>query len=142
MRLAEQEDVDIALDELGQPVVEAGNICTVSGYDCCKQDIYLEVLTEEGELVHEDEEGRWAYGFGLKEMLNEESGDNLNEEVSARVHEKLTKRDYVDADSIKVVMKDTPNRREKNLEIKFSWVDETAESEIDLTIDGMEVNAG
>ena len=38
---------------------EDGDVRLVSEEDCWIQDVWMEMLTEEGELLHEDEEGRW-----------------------------------------------------------------------------------
>lgn len=71
MMLTGTDDTDIALDQYGQPVVgEDGDVRLVSEEDCWIQDVWMEMLTEEGELLHEDEEGRWAYGFGYGTVLN------------------------------------------------------------------------
>lgn len=55
MRLTGTDDTDIALDQYGQPVVgEDGDVRLVSEEDCWIQDVWMEMLTEEGELLHED----------------------------------------------------------------------------------------
>ena len=97
MRLTGTDDTDIALDQYGQPVVgEDGDVRLVSEEDCWIQDVWMEMLTEEGELLHEDEEGRWAYGFGYGTVLNGLDSEEANEEIYARTREKLTKRDYIE----------------------------------------------
>lgn len=139
MRLTGTDDTDIALDDYGQPIVASdGNCALVSGTECWVQDTYLEMLTEEGELLHEDEEGRWAYGFGFQTMLN---GDIVQErvEIPARVREKLSKREYIDQDSIKTELTDIDRRGGRKLRVSFKGIDETAEINKDLRIDGVEV---
>lgn len=103
MRLTASEDKDIKLDAAGQPVTDKdGCPQLVSGMECWMQDIWLEMLTEEGEILFEDEEGRYAYGYGLREFLNAEYDEELQAEMEARIREKLTKREYIDENSIKV----------------------------------------
>ena len=59
MRLAGTDDTDIRLDLNGQPIPDNnGNCMLVTGQACWMQDIWLEMMTDEGELLHEDEEGR------------------------------------------------------------------------------------
>lgn len=92
MRLTGTDDTDIALDQYGQPVVgEDGDVRLVSEEDCWIQDVWMEMLTEEGELLHEDEEGRWAYGFGYGTVLNGLDSEEANEEIYARTREKTDK---------------------------------------------------
>lgn len=140
MRLTGQEDTDIALDEFGQPLVDQkGNCVLVSGSACWKQDIFLEALTEEGELMHEDEEGRWSFGFGMTMLLNQETGDDPDEEIRARIREKLTKREFIDDNSIKIDIEDTDGRGNNNIRISFQEIDGKDEVNIDMRIDGTEV---
>ena len=140
MRLTGLDDTDIRLDRNGQPVVDSeGNIQTVSGDDCWFQDILAESLEQEGELLHEDEEGRWSYGFGLLDFANDTDGEQLQEDIYARVREKLTKRDFIEPSSIKTVL-DPPNTKgERELHISFSKVDETDERNIDIRVNDTEV---
>lgn len=103
MRLASTGDTDIRLDSRGQPMADNdGEPQLVTGMDCWMQDIWLEMLTEEGEILHEDEEGRFAYGYGLREFLNAEYDEETKAEVEARIREKLTKREYIEENSIQV----------------------------------------
>ena len=140
MRLTGQEDTDIALDARGQPVATAeGGIALVSGRRCWLQDIWMEGLTEEGELIHEDEEGRWAYGFSLREFLNGETDEALRYEVFARIREKLTKREFIDPDTIEISMLDMDQHGKMNVTFKFEEVDVKKEQEIDLRIEETEV---
>lgn len=63
MQITGENDVDIMLDEDGQPVSDGnGDAALVSNDDCWLQDIKNEALTEEGELFYEDEEGDESYG--------------------------------------------------------------------------------
>lgn len=139
MKLAGQDDTDIGLDARGQPRADNGNCVLVNGRDCWVQDIWCEGLTEEGELHYEDEEGRWAYGFGMKEFLNAEEDEELQDEVYARVREKVTKREFIDADSVQASLVDVDGKGLKELLFSFREVDEDEEINIDLRIDGVEV---
>ena len=132
MRLAGIEDTDIMLDEYGQPVVdETGSPQIVSGIECWLQDVRCEILTEEGELLHEDEEGKEAYGYSLLEFANAE--DDISGEIQARIIEKLSKRTNIDESSIKVevVMK---NKRRMRISVSFN-ASEDEENTIEIDVD-------
>lgn len=140
MRLTGLDDTDIRLDRNGQPVVDSeGNIQTVSGDDCWFQDILAESLEQEGELLHEDEEGRWSYGFGLLDFIGEGDNEQIQEDIYARVREKLTKRDFIEPSSIKTVLDPPTTKGERELHISFSKVDETDERNIDIRVNDTEV---
>ena len=91
------------------------------------------MLTEEGEMIHEDEEGKEAYGYSLLEFLNGE--DDILGEIQARIIEKLSKRENIDESSIKaevvvenkgriraIVSFNTSDDKENSIEVN---VDET-----------------
>lgn len=143
MRLTLTDDVDIRLDARGQPVPDNnGDPEMVSGMDCWMQDIWIEMLTEEGEILYEDSEGRYAYGFGLREFLNAEFDDAIKNEIEARIGEKLTKRDYIDSSSIQISFSDEEDEVHL-IHVSFTPdTDDEDESEavaIDIVIDGEEV---
>lgn len=116
-----------------------GDVRLVSEEDCWIQDVWMEMLTEEGELLHEDEEGRWAYGFGYGTVLNGLDSEEANEEIYARTREKLTKRDYIEPDSIKTSIT-TPDRKgRRTLRVTYSPLDAEKEVNKDIRIDGAEV---
>lgn len=101
MRLAGPGDTDIRIDRNGQPMPDNNGDCIlVTGTACWMQDIWLELLTDEGELLHEDAEDREAYGYGLSEYLNAEFDEELQGELLQQITDKLTKRDYIDEASI------------------------------------------
>ena len=135
MELVAFDAVDIALDENGQPKTDAaGNILTASGTDLIQQDVWCEALTEEGELPYEDEEDRWAYGFGLREFLNGDL-ESLQDEVIVRVREKLTKRDYVDADSIEAELTEDKVAGRWILHVRYRLDGSEEEIEEELELD-------
>lgn len=135
MRLAGTDDTDIMLDANGQPVTDtSGAPQLVTGKECWLQDIRCEMLTEEGELFHEDEEGKEAYGYGLLEFLNAET--DIFEEIRARIFEKLSKRTYIDESSISVEVSEDTTRR-TNVRISFSSQESSSDSnEIDISMNG------
>lgn len=136
MRLTGVDDTDIMLDINGQPVVDqSGAPQLVNGRDCWMQDIWCEILTEEGELLHEDEEGRMAYGYSLLEFVN--ATDEISGEIKNRVLEKLTKREYIDESSIEVNVYSF--NEEMKIAVSFQQVDTDADLDIDISIDGAEV---
>lgn len=137
MRLAGTEDTDIMLDANGQPVVDAsGTPQIVRNRECWIQDIRCEMLTEEGELFYEDEEGKEAYGYGLFEFVNAE--DDIAGELQARIIEKLSKRTYIDESSIAVEV-DVKSSKRTNIAVSFSQQDSRDVNSIEIDVDGSEV---
>lgn len=138
MRLTEREDIDLQLDRNGQPVVDNNGNCVIcAGLTCWMQDIWLEMQTEEGELLHEDQDGRAAYGYGLTEFLNAEADELFQEELRARILEKLTKRDYIEEGSIEVTSW-VQSDGTWAAHIRFRS-DDGDDMNIDITSDGTEV---
>lgn len=137
MRLTGTEDTDLMLDANGQPVVDAsGTPQIVRDRECWIQDIRCEMLTEEGELFYEDEEGKEAYGYGLFEFVNAE--DDIAGELQARIIEKLSKRTYIDESSIAVEV-DMKSSKRTNITVSFSQQDSRDVSSIEIDVDGSEV---
>ena len=90
MRLTDISDTDIRLDQNGQPIPDNNGECVLcTGEQCWMQDIWIEMLTEESELLWEDEEGIQAYGFGLTDYLNAEIDEAFKGDFSARIISKL-----------------------------------------------------
>ena len=76
MQITGANDVDIMLDEDGQPVSDGnGDTALVSDDECWLQDIKNEAMTEEGELFYEDEEGDASYGWSLLDFMQGEYAD-------------------------------------------------------------------
>lgn len=97
MNIVGLDDTDIMLDLDGQPVADRnGDLTTVSGDECWKQDLRLEAYTDEGELFYEDEYGNEAYGFGLLDFTHMENDEFAQTELSQRIRGKLAKRTYLD----------------------------------------------
>ena len=136
MRLTGISDTDLMLDDNGQPVVDvSGTPQTVQDRECWMQDIRCEMLTEEGELLHEDEEGKEAYGYGLFEFLN--ARDDISGELQTRIFEKLSKRSYIDESSITVTVS-SENTKMTNVTVSFKTQD-GEEGSIEIDVDGSEV---
>ncbi len=101
MQITGANDIDIMLDGDGQPVSDGnGDTSLVSDDECWLQDIRNEAVTEEGELFYEDEEGDGSYGWSLLDFVQGEYDDFIRMEIQQRIRSKLSKRDYIDADSI------------------------------------------
>lgn len=97
MMVAGPDGMDIMIDEDGQPVVDTnGDLKTVSGDDCWKQDLRLEAHTDEGELFYEDAYGAEAYGFGIPDFAHMENDEFARTELSQRIRGKIAKRTYLD----------------------------------------------
>lgn len=95
MQITGANDVDIMLDEDGQPVSDGnGDTALVSDDECWLQDIKNEAMTEEGELFYEDEEGDASYGWSLLDFMQGEYDDFTQMEIQQRIRSKMSKRDY------------------------------------------------
>ena len=138
MQMVGEDDVDIMLDENGQPKSrENGEVDTVSDDACWLQDLKNEVLTEEGELFYEDEDGDDSYGFGLLEFTQGEYDEFIEIEIQQRIRSKMAKREYIDAASINSkVQFDGHNYW---VRVTFRRNDSTREYNIDIESDGVEV---
>lgn len=143
MRLAGTNDTDIRLDIRGQPVPDNnGAPELVTDMQCWMQDIWIEILTEESELLHEDEEGNNAYGYSLREYLNSEFDDTVKAEIEARIRGKLSKREYVDGSSINIQFLEDENGVHR-ISLSFAPAEEETGGIIktDIIISGEEVLA-
>lgn len=101
MQITDTNDIDIMLDGNGQPVSDGnGDASLVEDDACWLQDLRNEAVTEEGELFYESEEGDASYGWGLLDFMQGEYDGFTRMEIQQRIRSKLSKRDYIDADSI------------------------------------------
>lgn len=141
MQIVGEYDTDIMMDEAGQPVAaEKGDADIVSEDACWLQDLKNEALTEEGELFYEDEDGRDSYGWGLLEFLQAEIDEFCQLEIQQRIRSKLTKREYIDAASIKADIQ--YDGHQYRIRISFRRNDSSQEYNIDIECDGVEVVVG
>lgn len=86
MQITGANDVDIMLDEDGQPVSDGnGDTALVSDDECWLQDIKNEAMTEEGELFYEDEEGDASYGWSLLDFMQGEYRDSIIQVLSTKI---------------------------------------------------------
>lgn len=138
MRLTGTQDTDIRIDRYGQPMADNnGEAVLCSGMACWMQDIWLEMLTGEGELLWEDREGRLAYGYSLYDSLNAEYDAAFDAQMRAVISEKLTKRDYIDESSIRITT-EVPQEGTWAVNVQFAAQDGSSIS-IDIIGDGEEV---
>ena len=138
MQIIDENEVDILLDEGGQPVLDGnGDFVLVSGDECWLQDIKNEALTQAGELFYEDEDGNDSYGWGLLDFLQAEGDEFLLREIQQRIRAKLVKRDYIDAASIHAEI--SFDGRLCRINISFQRVDSDQEYHIGIETDGVEV---
>lgn len=138
MQMTGENDTDIMLDEMGQPVSDGdGDAALVSDDPCWLQDLKNEALTEEGELFYEDEGGIDRYGWGLLDFLQGEVDDFLLLEIQQRIRSKMTKRSYIDAASIKISI--DYNGHQCHIRLTFRRNDSSTEYNIDIQSDGVEV---
>lgn len=137
MRRATTEDTDIRIDKDGQPCAdEKGEFLLVSGTDCFLQDIWLDMLTEEGELLQEDAEGEAAFGYGLRRYMNAEFSEEIQEEISALIRNKLTKRQDIRNESIKITVTQRQNAWSAHVQFQIGTDDNI---NIQIGTDGNEV---
>ena len=126
MQITGANDVDIMLDEDGQPVSDGnGDTALVSDDECWLQDIKNEAMTEEGELFYEDEEGDASYGWNLLDFMQQ------------RIRSKMSKRDYIDAGSIQTTV--NFDGHIYHIRIAFRRTDSNSEYNIDIESNGVEV---
>lgn len=136
MQIIGEHDSDIMMDENGQPVPDKGDMDIVSD-DGWLQDLKNEALTEEGELFYEDEAGRGSYGWGLLDFFQAEADDFVILEIKQRIRSKMTKREYIDAASIKTEVDFDGHLF--HVRISFRRNDGSREYSIDIWGDGVEV---
>ncbi len=138
MRIIGENEVDILLDADGQPVVdENGDFALTSGDECWLQDIKNEALTQEGEILYEDERGNDSYGWGLLDFLLEQGDGFLKLEIQQRIRAKLTKRDYIDTASIHTDI--LLVGRLCHISVSFKRVGQDQEYTVDIETNGVEV---
>ena len=138
MQMIGENDIDILLDEMGQPVSDRdGDAALVSDDACWLQDLKNEALTEEGELFYEGESGNGRYGWGLLDFLQGEADDFFLLEIQQRIRSKMTKRSYIDAASIKISI--DHDGHQCHIQITFRRNDSSTEYNIDIKSDGVEV---
>ena len=137
MQITGANDVDIMLDEDGQPVSDGnGDTALVSDDECWLQDIKNEAMTEEGELFYEDEEGDASYGWSLLDFMQGEYDDFTQMEIQQRIRSKMSKRDYIDAGSIQTTVNFDGHIYHR---IAFRRTDSNSEYNIDIESNGVEV---
>lgn len=138
MELTGIEDVDIKLDENGQPILgKTGDFETVQDMECWLQDIKNEILTAEGELFYEDQDGTESYGYSMIEFVQATLDEFTETEMDQRIREKLSKRPEIDDISIQT---DMEYRRDGyHIRIKFKRNDAAEEYNIDFDSDEVEV---
>lgn len=97
--------VDIRLDENWKLTQAAtGDAPTAADIECILQDIRLESLTQEGDLFYDRE-----YGWSLYDYLQGDDSELIRTAIDTRVRKKLTRREYIDATSIKTQITYTDN---------------------------------
>lgn len=138
MQITGANDIDIMLDEDGQPVSDGnGDSSLVSDDECWLQDIKNEAMTEEGELFYEDEEGDASYGWSLLDFMQGEYDDFTQMEIQQRIRSKMSKRDYIDAGSIQTEVDFDGHLY--HIRVAFRKNDSSNEYSIDIESNGVEV---
>lgn len=137
MQIIGENEVDILLDADGQPVADADGDFALTSGDAWLQDIKHEALTQEGELLYEDERGNDSYGWGLLDFMQAPGDDFLTLEIRQRIRAKLSKRDYIDAASIHTDM--SFDGRLCHIGVSFQRVSRDQKYTIDIETDGVEV---
>ncbi len=97
--------VDIRLDENWKLTQAAtGDAPITADIECILQDIRLESLTQEGDLFYDRE-----YGWSLYDYLQGDDSELIRTAIDTRIRKKLSRREYIDATSIKTQIKYTDN---------------------------------
>ncbi len=128
------DEVDLRLDEMGQPVpLASGAESTVSGIDSFLQDVRLEAVTTAGECFYDPD-----YGWSLLDFLHKEFGELEEIQIKNRVLEKLKNRDEINPRSILVAITQETNDIIR-IHVEFKVKNDDVAYQMDLSIDGAEV---
>lgn len=139
MEITGLQDTDIELDSFGQPVPDVlGEASIIYGDSCWFQDLGNEVLTEPGELFYEDEKGISSYGWGLFEFLQKEQDEFTELEIRQLIKNKLTKRSYINPDTIKVSIQ--TDGHDYDINVSFQKQGEGDIYSMAIAADGKEIN--
>lgn len=138
MQITGVNDVDIMLDENGQPMSDGNGDTALAVNDkCWLQDIKNEAMMEEGELFYEDEEGDENYGWGLLDFMQGEYDDFTKMEIRQRIRSKMSKREYINAGSIQTEV--DFDEHLYHIRVSFQKTDSNREYNIDIESNGVEV---
>lgn len=113
--------VDIRLDENWKLTQAAtGDAPIAADIECILQDIRLESLTQEGDLFYDRE-----YGWSLYDYLQGDDSELIRTAIDTQVRKKLTRREYIDATSIKTQITYTDNTFTVQVRFCFKGDDQT-----------------
>lgn len=125
--------VDIKMDENWKLTQAAnGDAPTVSGVECILQDIKLEAVTQEKEIFYDEN-----YGWSLLDFIQAEDNALTRTEIEQRIKSKLSNRDYIDSDSIEILIVFTDITLTISIAFKFINDDETYT--VDLVLNRIKV---
>ncbi len=125
--------IDIKMDETWQLTQAAnGDAPTVSGIECILQDIKLEAVTQENEIFYDEE-----YGWSLLDFIQAEEDSLTRTEIEQRIKSKLSKRDYINSDSIEVLI--IFSEVTLSISIAFKFIDEDETYTVDLVLNRIKV---
>ncbi len=138
MQRVAMDDIDIKIDENGQPVAGIdGDADLVSDDACWLQDLKNEAMTGDGELFYEHEEGDESYGFGLLDFLQGEFDEFMKLEIQQRIRSKMSKRNYIDCGSIRTDVEFDGHTY--NIKTIFKRTDSNVEYSLNIQNNGVEV---
>lgn len=138
MQMVGEHDTDLMLDADGQPATwESREAALVSNDDCWLQDLKHEAMIEEGELFYEDERGNGSYGWGMLDFTQVQYDEFIPTEIQQRIRSKMSKRDYIDAGSIRTSVEFDGHIY--RIGISFKRKDRDREYHIDIVSNGVEV---
>ena len=125
--------VDIKMDETWQLTQAAnGDAPTVSGIECILQDIKLEAVTQENEIFYDEK-----YGWSLLDFIQSEEDPLTRTEIEQRIKSKLSKRDYVNSDTIEVLI--IFSEVTLSISIAFKFIDDDETYTVDLVLNRIKV---
>ena len=106
-------DTDILLDDRWQLTQAAdGGAPLCSELDCLYQNIALEAVTQPGDLFHDPD-----WGWGLYDFIQSEDDELTRLEMYQRVRTKLSKREVIRSETIRV----TADFDEDTIRLSCSW---------------------
>lgn len=118
---------DIKFDFKNSIEIKKDDVILLDELEEILQNIKIEIVTNESDLFYNEE-----FGFSLSDFLHREINDMLLLEIKQRIITKLSKREYIDVESITVEFQ---IKEEKIfITVKF-LVKENYDSEINILLD-------
>ena len=118
---------DIKFDFKNSIEIKKDDVILLDELEEILQNIKIEIVTNESDLFYNEE-----FGFSLSDFLHREINDMLLLEIRQRIITKLSKREYIDVESITVEFQ---IKEEKIFITVKSLVKENYNAEINILLD-------